>query len=146
MRREEVERLLTELQGETKRVLEMYEKGIAYQLAGAIDERLAEIEKRQRELEAEQKSLATRILTTEQEKERLHFAMQLAERCKTALADLKPSAKREIIQTLVKRIVVHPKHADVELRLEQPVNSGMDDGGADRIVHLLTPRGVTGQD
>lgn len=145
-RREEVERLLIELQSETKRVFEMYEKGLAYQIPGAIDERIEEIDKRKKDLESEKKNLATRILTTDQERERLEYAQLLAERCKVALTDLKPHAKREIIQTLVQRITVYPKYATIELRLERPAELGIEHGGEDRIGTLLTPCGVTGRD
>ena len=115
----EIEDALTELEKESKRVFGLYEKGLLYQDAGEIDRRGTEITKQREKLQARKNAISNRILTRQQEKERLTLARGLANRYRKALTNLDRETKKRIIHTLVNRVIIRKRKIRVELKLQK---------------------------
>ncbi len=117
--KEIADRLLT-LQHERERVCYLYEKGIGYQRKDDVEKRFQEIEEEQRQLKTEEQALCARVLTREQERDRLQSAAVLSQRFRTSLDNADLALKKQIIQLLVHRIVVSKDRIRVELKIEKP--------------------------
>ncbi len=72
-------------------------------------------------LREQEKAVASRILTREQQRDRIQCAELLAERYKKALDSADFQLRQQIINALVAKVTIHPSRVRVELRLEKPL-------------------------
>ncbi len=119
-KQKEIEDRLIVLQQERERVCYLFEKGIGYQNQSEVEKRFQEIEEERQRLKTEEQVICTRVLTREQERDRLQSAAVLSERFGKSLDNADFATKKQIIQLLVHRIVVSPQSIHVELKIEKP--------------------------
>lgn len=121
VKQEEVDADFKRLQGEYERVRFLYEKGIGYKSTQEVEERFAEIETERRKLREQEKAIASRILTREQQRDRIQCAEVLGERYKKVLDAADFQLKKQIINALVEKVTIHSSRVRVELRIEKPL-------------------------
>lgn len=121
VQQQEIDQALERLQGEHERVRFLYEKGIGYKTTQEVEARFTEIEEERRKLREQERALSSRILTREQQRDRLQGAEILAERFKKALDGADFQLKKQIINLLVEKVTIHPSRVRVELRIEKPL-------------------------
>ena len=115
----DIEAALAELEKESTRVFGLYEKGLLYQEQGEIDKRGTEIAKQREKLTGRKNVISNRILTRQQEKERMALAKGLTSRYRKALTNIDRETKKRIIHALVNRIIIQKRKIRVELKLEK---------------------------
>lgn len=121
VKQQEIDTDLQRLQGEQDRVRFLYEKGIGYKSTQEVEERFAEIEAERHKLREQEKAISSRILTREQQRDRIQCAELLAERYKKVLDAADFQLKKQIINALVAKVTIHPSRVRVELRIEKPL-------------------------
>jgi hypothetical protein len=128
-RHKELTACLVESKKERQRVLDLYESGRRYQGEGELKAREAELDKQETKWKKELDTVCSRMLSKEQQRDRLAAAKRVAKVYREALRhkDL-PSKKREIIQELVKQIVIFPNRVRVIFKIRKNSDGGGDGG------------------